>query len=174
MAARLVLKPEVLLLDEPVASVDAKSARLIRNASLAARKEWGCTLVIVSHDRVWLAESCDYHLSIARGHIFTTGSRIPLPGACIPGPGTGRTPVLEKRDIHILTDKTAWAGVDQKIPGRITAMVFEKKRRHILTTIQVADGSVELSLPCDVTGDLGLMPGKSVILGFHTRDIQWE
>ena len=37
LAARLILKPEVLLLDEPIASVDTKSAELIRTASLKAQ-----------------------------------------------------------------------------------------------------------------------------------------
>ncbi len=73
MAARLILKPEVLLLDEPVASVDTKSAKLIRRASLNAKKEWGTTLVIASHDLQWLYSISDRQLSMFKGQLFSTG-----------------------------------------------------------------------------------------------------
>lgn len=58
LAARLALKPDCLLLDEPTASVDMESARCIRRAVLQARKEWGTTLVIASHFRSWLNDIC--------------------------------------------------------------------------------------------------------------------
>ena len=54
LAARLILRPLVLLLDEPTSSVDAASARAIeaavRQAALA-----GTTVVAASHDLDWLA-----------------------------------------------------------------------------------------------------------------------
>lgn len=80
MAARLILKPQALLLDEPVASVDASSAQLIRQASINARNHWGCTLVVVSHDLSWLHEISDQRISMARGRIFTTGEELIIPG----------------------------------------------------------------------------------------------
>ena len=73
LAARLLLRPDVLLLDEPIASVDTESAELIRDASLAARKDMGMTLVIVSHDLQWLYSVSDTQLSIHNGKIFSTG-----------------------------------------------------------------------------------------------------
>jgi tungstate transport system ATP-binding protein len=69
LAARLVLKPEVLLLDEPTASVDSHSARLIRKASLKAREEWGTTLVVATHDWQWLYETCDTVLHLLHGRL---------------------------------------------------------------------------------------------------------
>ncbi|CAO0819921.1 ATP-binding cassette domain-containing protein [Desulfarculales bacterium] len=59
LAARLVLRPQVLLLDEPIAGVDAKSAELLRLAALRAREQWGATLVVASHDLVWLRRTVD-------------------------------------------------------------------------------------------------------------------
>ena len=74
LAARLVLKPNVLLLDdEPTAGVDGASAQLIRQASLNARREWGTTLIIASHDWHWLYDVCDEILHMYNGRIFGTG-----------------------------------------------------------------------------------------------------
>lgn len=69
MAARLVLKPEVLLLDEPTASVDVESADLIRKAAIFARQEWGTTIVVASHDHKWLYDICDKHLHLEQGRV---------------------------------------------------------------------------------------------------------
>lgn len=73
LAARLVLKPRVLLLDEPTASVDAASSELIRAAALRARSEWGTTLVIASHDREWLYDVCDEVIHLFKGKPVGTG-----------------------------------------------------------------------------------------------------
>ena len=73
LAARLVLKPKVLLLDEPTASVDAASAQLIKAAALRARQEWGTTIVVASHDTQWLYEVCDDLRHLFRGRVL--GSR---------------------------------------------------------------------------------------------------
>jgi tungstate transport system ATP-binding protein len=67
LAARLALRPEVLLLDEPTASVDGASAQMIREAALNARQEWGTTLVVASHDREWLHAVCDEVVHLFRG-----------------------------------------------------------------------------------------------------------
>jgi tungstate transport system ATP-binding protein len=41
MAARLALRPRVLLLDEPTTSVDAASAQLMKEAAMDAHRRWG-------------------------------------------------------------------------------------------------------------------------------------
>ena len=53
LAARLVLHPLALLLDEPTASVDTRSAEAIRQAVRAAAEQ-GTTVVAASHDVGWL------------------------------------------------------------------------------------------------------------------------
>lgn len=69
LAARLVLKPKILLMDEPTASLDVKSARLIMEAALNARDKNGTSLVIASHDLTWLDEVSDKIIHIENGHI---------------------------------------------------------------------------------------------------------
>ena len=49
LAARLILNPAVLLLDEPTAHVDAKSAEHIKNALLKAHAT-GMTIICATHD----------------------------------------------------------------------------------------------------------------------------
>ncbi len=53
LAARLVLKPLALLLDEPTAHVDVKSATAIHEAVHHVVQE-GTTVVVSSHDGIWL------------------------------------------------------------------------------------------------------------------------
>lgn len=53
LAARLILKPTVLLLDEPTSNLDAQSTVIIHDAVIRAYRE-GTTVVAASHDRAWL------------------------------------------------------------------------------------------------------------------------
>jgi len=75
LAARLALQPQVLLMDEPTVSVDAASAQMIKEAALHARRQWGTTLVISSHDAEWLADICDDMLHLFRGCILGNGKQ---------------------------------------------------------------------------------------------------
>ncbi len=199
MAARLILRPEALLLDEPVASVDTRSAQLIRQASLAARNDWGCTLVIVSHDLAWLHECSDTRISMAGGRIFSTGeeSIIPPPytekqgslpvkdlgnGEAIrlsPRENTEMTAIIEKKKIHISLYKADSNGYDNQVTARVTSMLYEKKNGHILTSLDLTNQnkngfSLTLSFPPKQAEDLKLIPGKKIILMFQSRDIFWR
>lgn len=69
LAARIVLHPEVLLMDEPTSSLDEESTYKIREAALRAKKERGTTLVIVSHDREWLTSISDRIVLIRNGRV---------------------------------------------------------------------------------------------------------
>ncbi|NJB66390.1 tungstate transport system ATP-binding protein [Desulfobaculum xiamenense] len=71
LAARLVLRPRVLLLDEPTASLDEESAKRIMGAAQAARDDWGATIVVVSHDRDWLGEVADETIRMREGRIVS-------------------------------------------------------------------------------------------------------
>ena len=75
LAARMVLRPKVLLLDEPTISVDAASAQMIKEAASHARQQWGTTLIVTSHDGEWLADISDNILHLFRGRILGNGKR---------------------------------------------------------------------------------------------------
>jgi len=74
LAARLILKPKVLILDEPTAGVDTNSAQLIKEAVLMAKQKWNTTLFIASHDHNWLNHICDKKVALFQGEIVESGS----------------------------------------------------------------------------------------------------
>ncbi len=77
LAARLILNPDVLILDEPTANIDTESSLLIRKAAINARKKQGTTLIISSHDKDWLYDVCDTVLNVFNGKLIK-GKRISL------------------------------------------------------------------------------------------------
>lgn len=74
LASRLAIKPEVLLLDEPTASVDRVSAELIKQGVRMCREKWGTTLVLVSHDVLWVKSLSDRLLILTEGELSTSSS----------------------------------------------------------------------------------------------------
>ena len=195
LAARLILEPRALLLDEPVASVDGSSALLIRRASLAARDKWGCTLIIVSHDLAWLNAISDTRVSMEKGRIFSTHEEIilPPPYRQEQTDGAANWILLVSEDRHIrLPDKigeTALIHADHirivptnetrddgnnRVPVTITQMALEPKTGHIEVDFDADTFRLTLLLPQEKAGTLNLQPGKKRVLAFSTRDIFWR
>ncbi len=71
LAARLILKPAALLLDEPTAGLDRASTEHVKAAVLSARQAYGATLVISSHDMDWLCSCADRVLTLEEGRIVS-------------------------------------------------------------------------------------------------------
>ena len=194
MAARLILKPEVLLLDEPIASVDTESAGLIRKASLKARDDWGATLVIASHDLQWLYSISDSQLSLFKGNIFSTGLENIMIGPFLksdektlvkklddgqiitlkaPGKKTGTVAVIRKKNIAISLEKELDNGLLNQLSGHIVSMLLEEKKGIIMATISIHNLTFILRLTPDKISEINLYPGKKVILKFHSNDVEW-
>lgn len=74
LAARLILKPKVLILDEPTSGVDTNSAQLIKEAILSAKQKWNTTILISSHDHNWLNHICDKKIALFQGNLIESGS----------------------------------------------------------------------------------------------------
>lgn len=67
IARALVLKPEVLLLDEPTSSLDAAATEIIEQ--LICRLKKNCTIVMVSHDMAQVERVADRWLALSGGRI---------------------------------------------------------------------------------------------------------
>jgi len=195
LAARLVLKPEVLLMDEPTASVDAHSARLIKNAALKARETWGTTIIIVTHDWQWLYETCDTVLHMLYGRIFHAGL-----GCAVYGPWRqGQKELLQKEleDGQLLVVPKPEEGKQAAVldparmkialPGRdtllkwnlntlngfVTRLFLEKNSETVQTAVKVGELDFTLQLERRKVEELKLYPGGTVCISYDPQDIEW-
>lgn len=191
LAARLALKPKVLLMDEPTASVDAGSAQLIKEASLRARQEWGTTLIIASHDWQWLHEICDKVIHLFEGRIFGSGRE-----NIIFGPWQ---PIENERWGKILSDgqklivpkppkKTSAAVIqmsstrndkptnipgDIVLSGMVSRLSLERKSGQIIATILVGDLPFTVRLTAGESGDHQIFPGQGISFRYRPETVKW-
>jgi phosphate transport system ATP-binding protein len=68
IARALVLKPEVLLLDEPTASLDATAGRAIESLLLDLKTQ--CTLLMVSHYSGQVNRVADHVMTLRQGRLL--------------------------------------------------------------------------------------------------------
>ena len=68
LARAAVMRPDVLLADEPTGNLDGKNGAAIIDMLFALREKYGSTLVLVTHDPI-LAKRCDRIISLSDGRI---------------------------------------------------------------------------------------------------------
>lgn len=193
LAARLVLRPEVLLLDEPTASVDAISVERIKAAALKARDEWGTTLLIASHDWQWLYEVCDEVLQLFNGQLVGPGRMNIVLGPWQARPDGYWQKVLASGQEIVTTappvadavavvdsDKIAVvdaidSGRDGKnmLKGTISRLVLEKGSRNIVATILVDTMPFAVMVPPKRVESLNLCPGREIDIYFSPNSVKW-
>ncbi|HYB04246.1 MAG TPA: ABC transporter ATP-binding protein [Nitrososphaerales archaeon] len=74
IARALVHQPSILLLDEPTASLDAESARMIRSQISETTRTGGHTVLLSTHNLNDASRLCDRIAFISRGRILAIGS----------------------------------------------------------------------------------------------------
>jgi len=74
LAGVLAMKPEYLILDEPVAGLDPEGKRNMLNIIDALHKEAGITIIMVSHDIESVAEYADKVIVLEDGEIVYNGN----------------------------------------------------------------------------------------------------
>lgn len=193
LAARLILKPEVLLLDEPTASIDAASAQIIKDTVLMALEKWGTTLIIASHDWEWLYDICDKVMHLFRGQLFGSGRENFLFGPWVKQDKTGWAKHLSDGQYFLVStppEVDAVATIDPEklsisrkidaennsrhmICGTLTRLILEKNTQNLIAITQVSNQSFTVKLSSQKAQDLKIYPGMTVQLSYDTRDINW-
>jgi tungstate transport system ATP-binding protein len=191
LAARLALKPKVLLLDEPTASVDAASAQLIKEATLRARQELGTTLIVASHDWQWLYEICDEVFHLFKGKIFGKGRE-----TIIFGPWqrlkTGKWGKILSDNQQLLVssppnqeaaavidilsvshDPPPTSGEDIVLSGTVSRLSLERKTSRLFATILVGDFPFSVGIDFGQIKEHTIFPGKTIFIRYRPDQIKW-
>jgi tungstate transport system ATP-binding protein len=191
LAARLALKPKVILLDEPTANVDAASAQLIREAALRARQELGTTLIVASHDWQWLYEICDEILHLFKGRIFGTGRETIVFGPwqdfakgkwgkvlsdgqqlLVNAPPDGEAAAV----INVLSvgeNGSTAAGDEIVLRGTVSRLSLERKTGQLFATILAGDLPFTVGLTVQQGKEHTIFPGKTVLIQYRLDQIKW-
>ena len=74
LAKSLINRPEVLLLDEPTASLDPDTGDLVRSWLERYQAESGCTILLASHNMAEVELLCGHVLMMKQGRIVDRGS----------------------------------------------------------------------------------------------------
>jgi ABC-2 type transport system ATP-binding protein len=80
LAKALLNRPELLLLDEPTASLDPSAAQIVREQIRELAREQNCGILWTSHNMYEVEEVCDRVLFLSRGKILLEGDPRALPG----------------------------------------------------------------------------------------------
>lgn len=191
LAARLALKPKILLLDEPTASVDAASAHRIKEASLRAREELGTTLVVASHDWQWLYEICDEILHLFKGRIFGTGRETVIFGPWqkqssgkwgkvlsdgqhlyVPKPPNQEAAAVI--EILSVSEDEADLGDQQVVlKGTVSRISLERQTGRLFATILVGDLPFTVRLTSQQSKKHDVFPGKTLSIRYRFDRVKW-
>jgi len=74
LAKALINRPDVLLLDEPTASLDPDTGDLVRSWLERYRGETGCTILLASHNMAEVERLCSDVVMLKRGAVVDRGS----------------------------------------------------------------------------------------------------
>ncbi len=193
LASRLVLRPRVLLLDEPTASVDVGSAAKIKAALGEARKNWGTTLVVVSHDFQWLYEVADEVVSLFNGRIASFGPENLFAGtwkASASGEaefflqdgqrvkasnfsGEEGVASLSPDSIILAEEEPSLLSVRNSLKGYISQMLYENGSGRVLVRVVVGGHALTARLTAEAVRDLALHPGKDIWVLFKASALRW-
>lgn len=193
LASRIILKPAVLLLDEPVANVDADTSRSISEAIKTMQKKFSTTLVITSHDMTWLTNVTDKIWKMHNGRITGSGNvniisgpwlkdknnlfKTKLPGggnifAANP-PEKDSVAVLHPEEIIIAEKDVENISAMNKLRGTIKTMYKDEMSGDIRLDIEVS-GKNFTALITEISAiKMNILPGKNVHLIFKATSLTW-
>jgi tungstate transport system ATP-binding protein len=192
LAARLALRPKVLLLDEPTTGVDAASAQLIREAALRASREWSTTLVVASHDWQWLNEICDDVHQLINGRLLEAEQGTPVwgPWEELP-PGRWCRMLTDRQILYVTPPPHANAcaiiephplfGSEAQPPagshvlrGTVSRLHLARRSGRILVSLLVGSVPFTIAMQSQDVQTCGIFPGQRHSVYYLPQQIRWH
>ncbi|MDY6935717.1 MAG: ATP-binding cassette domain-containing protein [Spirochaetota bacterium] len=194
LSSRLVIRPKVLLLDEPTSNIDQSSATLIKEAIFMIRNMNETTLIISSHDHLWLNRVTEEIFKIHNGRLVGSGLENIIEGTWNPDVdglwsmilGDGKkiystkptrldsVALLNPSDIIISDVMQSRISAQNNLKGRITSMSAAKEFGKIEVNVETHGIQLVCNLTQHAVYDLKLLPGKDVWIIFKASSLNWQ
>ena len=195
LAARLVLKPKVLILDEPTAGVDTNSAQLIKEAILLAKEKYKSTVLISSHDHNWLNHISDMKVALFQGKLVQSGSinllyapwekneegnlvKVFLDGQKLTIPNSSKKKrdsvlMINSNNITINKSKEYFKKDISYLEGVVSSIRKEKNDEKFWIDFSIAGIALKLSLLKDEYLCNSIMPGSVIDIRIDAKEVYW-
>lgn len=193
LARALVMKPRVLLFDEPLSNLDAKLRKRVRGEIRELQQRLGITSIYVTHDQMEALALSDVIVVMNKGHVEQVGTPVDLyrrpasefvadfigeanllpgryvDGRVLVGPYTFafRQPgVIEGPVTLVVRPEAIAVQTDgEGLPGKIRTAFFMGMTTEYL--VETAAGEITIAEPVGERGPLSV--GREVHLQFHTE-----
>lgn len=195
LAARLILKPKVLILDEPTSGVDTNSAQLIKEAILCAKQKYNTTIFISSHDHNWLNHICDRRVALFQGNlvesgsvnllfapwekdkdgnlvkVFTDGQRFSIPNT----ESKKRDSVLmiNSNNITICRENCEEMTNENTLIALVSSIHQQHDAEHLLIEFSIGGVSFNSKITRKEMQEQALLPGDKIHVNINTSGICW-
>lgn len=194
LASRIILMPQALLLDEPVANVDAESSIAISAAIRRMRELHSTTLVISSHDLTWLNLVADTVWKLHDGKIAGSGSANIIPGpwtkekqnlwrAALPGgekiyatepPSSDSIAILYPNEIIISEKKIADTSAINRLKAEIKLLASEGDPGKIRVELEASGKVLNAHITETSAKKMNIYPGKKIYILFKATSLVWQ
>lgn len=195
LAARLILKPKVLILDEPTSGVDTNSAQLIKEAVLQAKQKYNTTILVSSHDHNWLNHICDERIALFQGEIVQSGSVNLLFAPWIKDENNNLVKSFtdgqeltiqnssDKKSDSVVMINSEYITICKKgcdyminqdtLMGKISSIHQEPLTEYLLVDFLISGISFTCKLTRKEMQEQALLPGDKININIDTSDVCW-
>jgi len=190
LAARLILEPEVLILDEPTAGIDVESAFKIQEVIIETSNLLNTTLIISSHDNEWLSDICEDQIFLFKGkqmgsekknvifgpfepvsqQIWQTVEdkkhrfKVPLP------PSSNSIALIDPQNVHLFSEKPMQKANQTIISCYITRLFVTPFSPHIFVSMRMKQRSLLARVNRE---SFNLSPGQKIYAAYNIEDVKW-